>query len=178
MISRKTKVASAMMLVLIFCFTSQSNADEEQKQYDFFIGDWACTWFSFEGDVVKNQYPCDWKAYYTFNGSMVQDDFQMFNSGDLIFAGTTLRTYVATKNRWDLAFLSAKGGHYPNFYGNWADGNMHVFNTGEDSHGKFIGKILFTNIKDDSFDWEMRKSYDGGQSWQLSYRIEALRKPL
>lgn len=125
---------------------------------------------------VAAEYPCDWNARYTFDGYMVQDDFRMYYQNKVAFAGTTLRTWVENKKRWDLAFLGAAVGHWPNFHGIWQDNKMEITASGSDRGGDFLSKIRFTDIKEDSFLWEMEKSYDEGKTWYLDTQIKTQRK--
>lgn len=152
-----------------------------KKQFEFLIGSWDCTYLQYSnttdsmGEVVA-KYPCDWNAKYTFDGHMVQDDFQLYYEGKVAFAGTTLRTWVQNKQRWDLAFLSAGRGHWPNFHGTWQETGMEIAASGSDQRGDFVSKIRFVDIKANSFLWEMEKSYDDGKSWYLDTQIKTTRK--
>ncbi|BDX04904.1 hypothetical protein MACH26_04250 [Planctobacterium marinum] len=93
----------------------------------------------------------------------------------MIFAGTTLRTWVPQKQRWDLAFLSAQGGHYPNFFGKWHNDHMQIEVRNQDAQGEFLSKIRFKDITAESFTWDMYQSRDEGKSWSLDSIIKAHR---
>ncbi len=149
-----------------------------QQQYDFLIGDWDCQFQKYNAVELEYELGCFWQGKYTFDGNMVQDDFRMYSQDgkQVVFAGTTLRTYVEQKQRWDLAFLSSRNGHWPNFYGSWQQNSMHIVTKGKDAQGEFDAKIRFHNIQKDSFTWEMKKSYDQGKTWQLDSIITAKRK--
>lgn len=164
-----------LSLATISCFAFSSTGDH-QKEYDFLIGDWQCQFEQYKDNQKVRTYPCQWQGKYTFDGHMVQDDFRMYADDKVVFSGTTLRTYVATKNRWDLAFLGSNIGHYPNFQGNWTGSEMAITNQGEDERGKFDVSIRFHDITQDSFTWEMKTSYDQGKTWELSARINATRR--
>lgn len=155
-----------------------AESKDPSKQFDFLIGHWECTYQAVDAEGELGQaYPCTWDGKYTFDGNMVQDDFKMFNKdGAMVFAGTTLRTYVAQKQRWDLAFLGARNGHWPNFHGVWKEGEIHINSDGVDQRGNFKAKIRFYDIKEDSFMWDMHKSYDEGKTWALDSVIKPVRK--
>lgn len=181
---RLTQVLLAVALIAT-CTTSiadEANSgktaaptNEVRQQYDFIIGEWECTFVQFAKGKEATNYPCTWHGRYTFDGLMVQDDFRMYHQEKMVFSGTTLRTWVAHKKRWDLAFLGAGVGHWPNFFGEWQEGQMQITSKGTDQLGEFDAKIRFTNIQDDSFLWQMEKSYDGGENWQLDAEIRSRR---
>lgn len=160
---------------LIATASSIAKTEDHSKEYDFLVGSWSCEWVQFSENKKVAAYPCEWEGKYTLDGTMMQDDFRMYANDKLVFAGTTLRTFVPHKNRWDLAFLASNMGHWPNFYGNWTGDEMAITSQGEDKGGKYDAKIRFHQIEKDSFTWEMKKTYDQGETWEIGSRIYAKR---
>lgn len=147
------------------------------KQYDFLKGDWDCQWIQYQEGKEASRFNCDWSGKYTLEGTMFQDDFRMYNDNkQLIYAGTTLRTYVKSKKRWDMAFLASSSGHWPNFHGVWQENEMYITSQGVDAKGEHKTRIRFYDIQQGRFIWEMQKSYDDGKTWQLDSEIRAKRK--
>lgn len=169
-------ILSCLLLATTITQVQSNESDSSKQQYDFIIGEWTCSYIQYADGKVTAEYPCTWQGKHTFDGNMVQDDFRMYFKEKLVFAGTTLRTWVERKQRWDLAFLGAGQGHWPNFHGVWQDSQMNITATGEDQRGKFESKIHFKDIKKDSYLWEMHKSYDEGKTWNLDAQIKTTRK--
>lgn len=174
----KTLLSAAFITVSALSLAeepAQNNTAEMRKQYDFLIGNWDCTFVQFADGKEAAQYPCTWQGKYTFDGLMVQDDFRMYHQEQMVFSGTTLRTFVEQKQRWDLAFLGSGAGHWPNFHGQWKDNQMQITQKGKDQKGEFDAKIHFKNIEQNSFLWTMEKSYDGGKTWSHDMEIRSTR---
>ncbi|WP_196137552.1 hypothetical protein [Aliikangiella sp. G2MR2-5] len=162
---------------------AESNKEKDfiakKKDYEFLIGNWSCEWQKLDanGDV-KNRANCQWDGRYTFNGNMVQDDFRMFNpQGDLVYAGTTLRSFSPQIEQWKHTYLAVMGGpSFEDFIGDKIDDEIHLSATRKSIDGQeTFMKIRFHSINKNSFRWESHTSTDK-KVWTLDSRIISNRR--
>lgn len=173
----KLLVTITMLLTCFTSFASDAHKEEtqlRQKDFDFLIGNWNCEWQRLDDKGnIQSKTACKWDAKYAFNGLMVQDDFRMMNpAGQLVFAGTTLRSYSPKEKQWKNTFLAVMGGPaFEDFVGKKVGDEIHLQTTRKSLDGKkTYMKIRFHNISNDGFSWEGETSVDG-KSWALESRI-------
>ena len=177
--SRLIKLSMATVMIIASSFSAADNAKKEdaqqpQKDFDFLIGKWDCEWQQFDPKgKIRTKIGCQWDARYTFDGMMVQDDFRMFNeSGKLVYAGTTLRSYSVREKQWKNTFLDVVGGpSFEDFVGKRVGDEIHIQTTRKNANGeKTFMRIRFHDISENGFSWEGKTSSDG-KDWTLDSRI-------
>lgn len=156
-------------------------ATEECLQFDFLIGRWTVdgSRYNADGELLQ-KYGGTWRAEYLHDKRIVLDDFTIcLPSGEEVSSFVTLRTYSPITNRWEMAGLAAfQPSLSGKWFGNLGDGEMHLSVENEEADGRVVKhRIRFFDIGPDTFRWERRLSYDGGNTWVLASFLIASRSP-
>lgn len=143
------------------------------KKFDFWVGKWNATWKNADGTIGKGTN----EITRVLNKKVIRENFQIHNDKNMKgFHGLSFSVYSPVTKQWKQTWVDNQGA-YLDFYGKF-DGDKRIFQrefTG--TQGKIKGKkiaqrMVFYNIKPDSFDWDWELSLDGGKTWKLSWRIK------
>ena len=146
----------------------------EGKQLDFWLGEWELTWPAeqFGGPAGESGHGTN-TITKILTECIVQEEFR-FPKGN--FNGHSVSVYNAKKKYWQQTWVDNQGG-YLLFTGHFKDGKMELRTEPAERNGKeFISRMVFKNIKTDSFDWDWQSSIDGGKNWKDQWNIHYERK--
>lgn len=132
----------------------------EARQFDFWLGEWDLTW----GEDGRGTNSI--KAKY--DGCVIEENFDGAPSMD--FRGMSVSTYNPQIKKWQQTWVDSQGG-YIHLAGAFKDGKMVLLNHPPQSDGSLLFRMVFYNIESDSLDWDWERSEDGGESWELRWRI-------
>ena len=143
-------------------------ADIDTAQYfDFWVGTWKVNYD--EGDGVKElgMNTID----KILDGTVIRETFELTGGKSKGFKGTSISVYQPRFKRWKQAWADNQGGYF-DFEGEFA-ANKRVFKTNvvEQGDQRIQQRMVFYDITPDAFTWDWEMSVDGGESWQLSWRI-------
>lgn len=154
-------------------------APDQMKEFAFLVGVWDVHLISY-GPNGGIDFECDgvWRAEYKNNGRMLLDEFSRLSpEKEEVSYSATLRTFCPETDQWEMVFLfSQQRQNVQAFSGQFVNGEG-IFNAiAEISPDKTaIGKVLFTNIEKNSFEWKMESSLDDGKTWHLGRTMVAQR---
>lgn len=161
-------------VLTMFLLTSLSQAQnsisnlEPAEYYDFWVGEWHATWDEGDGKEGKgvNVITKD------LDQKVIRESFEILEGQSAGFKGTSISVYQPQFERWKQAWADNQGGYY-DFVGE-VDGEKRIFRTRvfdlEDGR-KFTQRMVFKEITEDSMTWDWEASNDGGETWQLNWRI-------
>jgi hypothetical protein len=132
----------------------------EARQFDFWLGEWDLTWGE-DGrgrNTVRSRY----------SGCVIEENFD--GTPSMVFRGMSISAFNARLKVWQQTWVDSQGG-YIHLTGEFANGKMILFNRPLDSDGRVLFRMTFYNIGPDSLDWDWERSEDGGQTWELRWRI-------
>jgi hypothetical protein len=163
-----------LSLITSFSFAQTSNqkpcSAPEASQFDFWIGDWNLTW----SDSLHGSN----RVEKLFGNCTVHENF---SDPRLNYLGQSWSVYNPTTKIWQQTWIDNMGG-YIDLTGGMRGDSM-VLTTAEKNvpvkfspSGKLISRMVFYNIKSDSFDWSWEASTDSGESWKPNWKIHYLRK--
>ena len=168
-----------LFILLCICFAAASFSQAsnqkpcsspEASQFDFWIGDWIATW----NDSLHATNHIE----KMFGNCTVHENFS--NTATNYF-GQSWSVYNANYKTWQQTWVDSQGG-YIALTGGMVDDSM-VLTTAErtvptsiSATGKIITRMVYYNIKPDSFDWSWEASTDGGQTWKQNWLIHYKRK--
>lgn len=139
-------------------------APPETAQLDFFVGDWEVRDFrgGSDGSTVGRM-----AARYVLDGYVLQADYRGLDpDGNVTFRGTSLRFWDPVRGKLLMRWAVANAFEYTLIVGEMVDGELVSTGEGRDSRGsEFIERYRFFEIRDDSFRFEMERSFDGGDTW-------------
>jgi len=152
--------------ILIFLFTHLPvKAQNSDKAFDFWVGNWNTYWEdSLRGSNIISK---------SLNDFVVEENF---TSIDKSFIGKSWTVYDSSSNNWKQTWVDNTGA-YLVFTGGKDKENV-ILNLAEErkSNGKsYYMRMIFSNIKQDSFDWDWQSSKDK-VSWKTVWAIKYKRK--
>lgn len=166
-----------LLTILLFIFTLNSHGQslrlselDSSQFFDFWEGKWEASWKEGEGEG-KGINELKW----IYGGKVLQENFQIHEGQSKGFVGGSLSVFQPQTNTWRQAWADAQGGYY-DFIGDF-DGDKRIFKTHprEVNGSMIIQRMVFYDVKADSFTWDWELSQDGGESWSLNWRISYTR---
>ena len=146
---------------------------DKDKLFDFWVGKWELTWDEGNGKMGKGTNEIE----KILDGKVIQENFQVIEGNNKGFKGISISVYQPRLDRWKQAWCDNQGGYF-DFIGEFDDDNR-IFKTQIIERGgkKIISRMVFKDIKKDSFIWDWESSYDRGVTWKLNWRINYKRVP-
>ena len=162
----------AVMLLSGHFLGAQDLPGKVEEYFDFWLGKWEVSWDEGEGKVGKGT------NYITkiLDDKVIQENFEVIEGQSKGFKGTSLTTYQSRFNKWRQAWADNQGGYY-DFTGKF-EGDKRIFQTGifDTKDGKrFTQRMIFYNINNSSLTWDWESSNNGGETWNLNWRINYMR---
>jgi hypothetical protein len=146
-------------------------AAPEQKQLDFWVGEWDLTWpGAKEGEVAHGTN----SIKRVLDSCVVEENF---SSGDTMhLRGMSVSLFDVRAGKWKQTWVDSQGG-YLDFVGEFKDGQMILWRDAPRPDGtKVMQRMVFKNITPNEFDWSWEASKDGGKTWQVNWPIHYKRK--
>ncbi|MBZ5707093.1 MAG: DUF1579 domain-containing protein [Acidobacteriia bacterium] len=146
-------------------------AAPEQKQLDFWVGEWDLTWpGAKESDVAHGSN----SIKRVLDSCVVEESFSGGDSMPL--SGISVSLFDVRAGKWKQTWVDNQGG-YLDFVGEFKDGQMTLGREVARPDGtKVMQRMVFKNITPNEFDWSWEASNDGGKTWQVSWPIHYKRK--
>ena len=146
--------------------------DNPEDYYNFWIGTWEVSWDEGDGKIGKGINEIN----RTLNGKVIRENFRILEGQAAGFKGTSMSVYQPNLKRWKQAWSDSGGGYF-DFVGD-LDGDKRIFKTDVIKRGdkELILRMVFRDIKTDSFTWDWEASADGGKTWKLNWQINYVRK--
>jgi hypothetical protein len=155
----------------------QALFDAHQADFDYLLGDWEFTGSQQApgGDIAFRGY---WSAVRLSVGAQILDEYRVVgDTGQTLYVSTTLRSYNAMLDRWEL--ISAEAGTGLQNVGTARrEGTQMLIEQkfGVMSRQPSLWRIRYHDIRADRFSWKADRSTDDGKTWVTDFmRIEAHR---
>ena len=147
--------------------------DAHRGDFDYLLGDWEFT--AENGDYGR--FHGVWSALRLPNGQILDEYRVTGDSGETYYVTTTLRSYNAALDRWELVGMDMGGGLQDTGTGQRRGSEVHIEQTfGVASGRPSRWRIRYHSIEADRFSWVADRSTDGGTTWTQEYqKIEARR---
>lgn len=142
----------------------------EQKQFDFWVGEWNLTWPGQDGKTGHGSNTIQ----RVLDGCVVQENF---SGGDsMALRGTSVSTFDGSSGRWKQTWVDNEGG-YLDFVGEFKDGQMILEREAQGKDGtRILQRMVWKNVTANEFDWSWEASRDGGKTWQVNWPIHYKRR--
>lgn len=156
--------AGLLALTIMGGLCAPARAQEGARQLDFFIGQWEATSYDAAGDIVgKSKGGAQW----ILDGTMQRHDYlDLDPAGNVVFRGTSLRTYLPQTGRWVVHWVMSNTPGYTHIDSVWQDGELHGTGHGFDGGGEFDERYRYWEITDSTYTFQLSRTYDGGATWQ------------
>lgn len=158
------------LLVLGMCMNAfaQSELPKEKEQYfDFWIGKWNATWDEGDGKQGKGINI----VTVTLDGKSVHENFVVTEGVQKGFKGVSMSMYVPFLKKWKQSWNDNTQSYY-DFTGEF-EGDRRIFKTEpiKIKEKEVILRMVFHDIKKDSFTWDWEASIDAGKTWKQNWQI-------
>lgn len=166
-----------ILLLGLFAFPAVISAQTGVKEpepagyFDFWVGEWKLEWE--EGDGKKGSGTN--KIEKILDGKVLLENFEALSGQMRGYKGKSFSVYNPRAKEWKQTWVDSNGG-YLDFVGK-IDGQKRIFErTATDREGNpIIQRMVFSDIKENSLTWDWEYSGDGGETWELRWRIEYTR---
>ena len=148
-------------------------AAQTGNELDFFVGDWDVTIVdTLENPIAKART----SARFILDGTAIQDDwFSLGPGGQVVFRGTSIRTFVPATRQWVVHWAMANTPGYTYIDARWVDGELHGDGRGFDAAGDFVERYRYYDITGTTYSFALSRSYDGGATWTTQPEIRAVK---
>jgi len=146
------------------CQANQTKAGLENG-LDFWVGEWSVTdttpkaKSSTGTNVIQKLY----------GGKVIHESFKMGT-----FEGQSWSAYNPKLKVWQQTWVDNSGG-YIAMTGQVMKGNMVIQTLKRATAPLVANRMVFTDVKPDSFNWRWEATKDGGKTWQLSWQLHYAR---
>src|SRR5881275_1582571 len=146
-------------------------AASQQKQLDFWVGEWDLTWPGQKPGEIGHGTN---SIRRIMDGCVVQENFSGANS--MPMRGTSVSVFDARAGKWKQTWVDNEGG-YLDFIGEFKDGQMILACEARSPDGsKVLQRMVWKNVSPKELDWSWERSSDGGKTWQVLWPIHYRRK--
>jgi hypothetical protein len=166
-------------MILCFCFSGLVVAGQnsnppcstpEARQFDFWVGEWNAFW--------KDSLRGSNRIEKMFGNCTIQENFIDPKTN---YLGKSWSVYNSNYKIWQQTWVDNNGG-YIHLTGGMVSDSM-ILKTMEQNvpsnvspTGKILSRMVYYNIKPNSFDWSWEASTDGGLNWTPRWQIHYERK--
>jgi hypothetical protein len=146
-------------------------AAPEQKQLDFWVGEWDLTWPGAQpgqSDHGTNS------VHRVLDSCVVEENFS--GGSAMPLRGMSVSLFDVRAGKWKQTWVDNQGG-YLDFVGEFKNGQMILEREAVRPDGKrILQRIVFKNITPNEFDWSWEASSDSGKTWKVNWPIHYKRK--
>lgn len=162
------KFQYVLIMFMTFSFNIQGQTIIDDKSaFDFWIGDWEVSWLGQDSTTVKGSN----KIVKILDEKIIQEHFIDPTRG---FKGTSISVYNPSTKKWHQAWADNQGGYY-NFVG-VIEEDKRIFEIPEKDERGSRYRMVFTDIKPDSFIWRWQGIREGWEDWKTVWEIKYTRK--
>lgn len=141
----------------------------ECRQFDFWLGEWDLTWLDKDG----NQQHGSNHITAILDSCVIQEQFD--GNPAMTFRGVSLSVYDQKNRLWRQTWVDNNGG-YMDFTGGLEKDTMVLSRKTEQNGQEVWQRMRFYEIRREALKWDWEISTDGGETWQLRWRIYYKRK--
>ena len=144
-----------------------ANKIDEKDFMNFWVGKWNLTWKNPDGSTSKGIN----NVKKILNSHVVQENLKVLTGPIAGFTGMSVSVYSPNEKLWHQTWVDNNGG-YLDFVGKMENDKRIFFRYFVNSnHQEIIQRMVFYNIKKNSFDWDWMISNNEGKTWQVKWRI-------
>jgi hypothetical protein len=138
-------------------------------QLDFWVGKWKCEGASHAPDGKVQPTKGTNEITKDMDGHVVHEHFSMGS-----FKGESWSVYAPKAKKWRQTWVDNSGA-YIALVGEFSAGRMVLETTGPNQPAAVRKRMVFSDIKKDSFDWNWEATQDNGKTWNLEWHLHYTR---
>lgn len=158
-----------MLLTTIFVTALFALDTAPERQLDFWIGEWKLDGKSYDaqGKATKTSSTNSIKS--AFDGHVIQENFSQDG-----YKGMSVSVFDPRSKLWKQTWVDNQGS-YIALEGKFENNAMTLFTKAGPKKPGAYNRMLFNNIKADSFDWHWDATSDDGKTWKPVWEIHYTR---
>ncbi len=140
------------------------------------IGNWKIQdWQLQKNGEWQEQAGATWSFFAIQGGTAIRDEWKSNTSDSQTTPGfgSQLRVYNPWSKSWSAVWLSSRTRSLEYYTGNETETEV-SFISQVNEKGR-ITKVIFSDIQETSFSWQMQWSSNSGESWTSVYKLQATR---
>jgi len=163
---RALQVGLLLMALNATAQTGDSGELPSGDELDFFLGAWDLVSESLQRDGSYSSQRARSDVYRILDGNMLQDDFRLLaDDGSVVFRGTSLRGFLPREGHWSIKWIMVGEPGMTDIRANWTGEELVMEGEGYDGMGEFLERARYFDISEDSYEFVLSRSYDGGETW-------------
>lgn len=168
------KILTLYLVFVLFAALAQEPEETQQElpcsspeaaQFDFWVGEWELTWG--EDGAGTNS------IEKILDGCVILENFD--GTPTIALKGISVSSYNQRLKKRQQTWVDNQGG-YLDFVGEFADGKMILSREFVKDGERIRQRMVWDNITADTLDWNWEKSVDGGETWEVLWKIHYERK--
>ena len=147
---------------------TDSSSLNKENLFDFWVGNWNATWSEGENKTGSGINVIE----KTLDGRVIYEDFKIFEGKNKGFKGRSMSILNQQTGIWNQAWVDNAGAYLTFTQDRDEAGNL-IFITNKVKKEKriLVSRMVFKDVKTNSFTWDWEGSVDGGKTWKLNWRI-------
>lgn len=137
------------------------------RDVDFWLGEWSVT----DTTPSAKRSTGTNSIRRMYGGKVIHESFKMGT-----FEGQSWSVFNPRTKVWNQTWVDNAGG-YIAMHSLKVKGNVAIQTLPNKAQPNTFNRMVFTNVKHDSFTWIWEATQDGGKTWKLSWRLEYKRLP-
>lgn len=156
-------------LLLCISLIAYSQPDIPEEQYfDFWIGEWNLTWQDSDSTTGTGRNIID----RVLNDKVIKENFEGLTGQLKGYIGKSWSVYNPQTKEWKQTWVDNQGA-YLDFRAEFSgDKRMFARKVTGPKGNEVYQRMVFREIKENSFTWDWQSSLDGGESWNLQWQIQ------
>ncbi|TJY37083.1 hypothetical protein [Pontimicrobium aquaticum] len=142
--------------------------EHNEDLFDFWIGNWEVTWSEANNKMGKGINVIEKEL----DGKIIKENFQITGGKNKGFKGVSVSVLNQQTGIWNQAWVDNAGSYLSFTQDRDEFGNLiFVTNKVEKDSLSIVSRMVFKDVKTNSFTWDWEGSVDGGKTWKLNWRI-------
>ena len=163
--------SSLPLLLALIMQASHAAAPTPQRAdlFDFWLGDWSVSWKNADGSTGKARN----HVARILDGQVIEERFEEDPADPApLLRGHSLSVLEKSTGTWRQAWADNQGGFFALTAS--ADGDRRLFATDLTTSGAQVKgqRMVFRDIRPDSFTWDWESTIDGGKTWKLQWQLD------
>lgn len=152
-----------------------AEAPAELRQFAFWLGEWDYTGRMIQQDGSWKEGSGTNTITVTLDGYALEENFHSITPNS--WRGMSITVYNSQAGKFQQQWVDVQGQHFLPFEGGMEGETMVLYSPEREIQGaKVINKMVFKDIKADSFTWSYEMTLDEGKTWQPRWVINYTRK--
>ena len=171
---RSVRVWLVAVGLSVAAMAQTAHAAQPADLFDFWLGDWRVSWHNADNTAGSARN----RISKTLDGKVIEENFEQ-DAGDPppILRGHSISVLQQSSGIWQQAWADNQGGYFS--FSASVDGDKRIFATAllPSADSSVRGqRMVFYDIRPDSFSWDWEGTRDGGKSWSLLWRLRYVRQ--